>query len=70
MTRSGGFHLQALRVPVDIWWGEADVYSSPVVGKRMAELIPDAKLRLEANAGHLILFTHWEAILRQLIAPA
>lgn len=70
LTRSWGFHLQALPVPVDIWWGEADVYSSPVVGKRMAELIPDAKLRLEANAGHLILFTHWEAILRQLIAPA
>ena len=70
LTRSWGFHLQALRVPVDIWWGEADVYSSPIVGKRMAELIPNASLRLEANAGHLVLFTHWEAILRQLIAPA
>ncbi len=69
LTRSWGFHLQALRVPVDIWWGEADVLSAPIVGKRMATLIPNASLRLEATAGHLILFTHWEAILRQLVAP-
>lgn len=70
LTRSWGFHLQALRVPVDIWWGEADVYSAPIVGKRMAQLVPNAKLHLQAHAGHLVLFTHWEAILRQLIAPA
>ena len=70
LSRSWGFHLQALRVPVDIWWGEADAYAAPIVGKRMTELIPQANLRLEAKAGHLILFTHWEAILRQLNSPA
>ncbi len=70
LTNSWGFHLQSLRPPVDVWWGEADVFSLPVVGKRMAELIPKATLRLEPQAGHLILFSHWEAILRQLISPA
>ena len=69
LTSSWDFRLQDLRAPVDIWWGEADMFSSPVVGKRMAELIPDSRLRIEANAGHLLLFSHWEAILRQLTAP-
>ena len=68
LTRSWGFHLQSLRPPVDIWWGEGDGFVSPAVGKRMAELIPNATLRLESHAGHLILFSHWEAILRQLLA--
>ena len=69
LTSSWDFRLQDLRVPVDIWWGEADMYSSPAVGKRMAEIIPDSRLRIEANAGHLVIFSHWEAILRQLTAP-
>ena len=69
LTSSWDFHLQSLRSPVDIWWGEADVFSQPIVGKRMAELIPNSTFRLQERAGHTILFTHWEAILRQLLAP-
>jgi len=53
---------------VDIWWGESDRFSSPIVGQRMASMIPDSRLRLEGRAGHLILFTHWQAILESLIA--
>ncbi len=68
LIRPWGFHLQSIRIPVDIWWGEADAFCSPVVGERMAGLIPNARLRLEEQAGHFMLFSHWSAILQQLVA--
>ena len=68
LVKSWGFHLQSVRVPVDIWWGETDPFSAPRVGKRMQNLIPNAHLHIKPNAGHLILFSHWQAILEALTA--
>lgn len=70
LVQSWGFHLQSIQIPVDIWWGEADTFSAPLVGKRMRNFIPNARLRLEPQAGHLILFSHWQAILEALAARA
>ena len=67
LVKSWGFRLQSVTVPVDIWWGESDTMSAPIVGKRMAEFIPNSTLHLEPRAGHLILFSHWQAILESLI---
>ncbi len=66
LTKSWGYHLQSVRVPVDIWWGEADTFCAPLVGERMAELLPRAELRRLPQAGHLALFSHWQAILQAL----
>ncbi len=63
LIKPWGFHLQSIRVPVNVWWGEADTFVNPYVGKRMASLMPSASLRQEPEAGHLILFSHWQAIL-------
>ena len=60
------FHLQSIRVPVDVWWGEADTFVAPFVGKRMSALIPEATLHTQPRAGHLVLFSHWQAILERL----
>lgn len=60
------FHLQSIRVPVDVWWGESDTFVAPVVGKRMSALIPGSSLHTEPRAGHLVLFSHWQAILERL----
>ena len=68
LVRSWGYHLQSIRVPVDIWCGEGDVFCAPFVGQRMAQMIPNAELHLERQAGHLILFSHWQAILQPLAA--
>lgn len=68
LTRSWGFRLQSVSVPVDVWWGESDRFCSPVVSKRMAGMIPNAVAHGDPQAGHLILFSHWEAILQALIA--
>ena len=67
LTRSWGFHLESIRVPVDVWWGETDLFCSPIVGERMAKLIPNAIAHCHSHAGHLILFSHWEAIMQALI---
>ena len=68
LVKSWGFHLQSIQIPVDIWWGESDAFSAPMVGKRMQNFIPNASLRLEPQTGHLILFSHWQAILETLTA--
>ena len=66
LVQPWGFHLQSIRPHVDIWWGQRDHFCAPFVGQRMAKLIPNARLRLEANAGHLMFFSHWQAILEAL----
>lgn len=68
LTRPWSFRLQSINVPVDIWWGEADAFCAPGVGKRMAGMIPNAQFRLEPQAGHFMLFSHWQAILQRLAA--
>lgn len=68
LTRPWSFRLQSIGVPVDIWWGEADAFCAPGVGKRMAGMIPNAQFRLEPQAGHFMLFSHWQAILQKLVA--
>ena len=68
LTKPWGFRLQSISVPVDIWWGEADGFCAPGVGERMAGMIPNSQFRLEPQAGHFMLFSHWQAILQQLVA--
>ena len=68
LTKPWGFRLQSISVPVDIWWGEADNFCAPGVGQRMSAMIPQAQFRLEPQAGHFMLFSHWQAILQQLVA--
>lgn len=67
LTRPWGFRLQSIQMPVDIWWGEADLFCAPGVGERMARMIPKAQFRLEPQAGHFMLYSHWQSILQQLI---
>jgi pimeloyl-ACP methyl ester carboxylesterase len=67
LVKSWGFHLQSINVPVDVWWGESDTMSAPIVGKRMAEFIPNSTLHLEPRAGHLIFYSHWQPILKSLM---
>ncbi len=68
LTKPWGFRLQSIQIPVDIWWGEADIFCAPGVGERMAGLMPKARYRLEPQAGHFMLYSHWQAILQQFLA--
>lgn len=68
LTKPWGFRLQSIQIPVDIWWGESDLFCAPGVGDRMAGMIPNAQFRLEPDAGHFMLYSHWQAIMQQFAA--
>ncbi|HDS1679384.1 TPA: alpha/beta fold hydrolase [Pseudomonas putida] len=44
--------LHELRMPVLLLWGDADPISPVAVGKRLAQLIPGARLEVFPEAGH------------------
>ena len=71
LTRPWEFRLQSIRVPVDIWWGEADAFCAPGVGERMAGMIPNAQFRLEPQVGSfhaLLSLADYSATIRRRLA--
>jgi pimeloyl-ACP methyl ester carboxylesterase len=46
--------LGEVAAPVRVVWGEEDGWIDPDVGRRLADLIPGATLRLVDGAGHLV----------------
>jgi len=51
--RPWGFSLRDIRVPVHMWYGDADVIVPITHGQHMAERIPHAVLRTRPEEGHL-----------------
>ena len=51
-------HLPSLAAPTLLLWGDADPISPPSVGRRLLGLLPDARLRVVAGAGHDLAQTH------------
>jgi len=43
--------LRAISAPVQLIWGDRDVYGGPEVGQRAAALLPDARLEV-IEGGH------------------
>lgn len=62
--------LAAIRIPVDIWYGEQDTSHSPDLGAGLAQRIPSATRHLVAGIGGALLWTEPEPILRALLAHA
>jgi pimeloyl-ACP methyl ester carboxylesterase len=61
-----GFRPEEIRVTTHIWQGDADEAVSPKVAEFFAETIPDSRLNMVRGAGHLLLWSHTEEILRSL----
>jgi len=51
--RPWGFALKDIRVPIHMWYGDADNIVPMAHGEHMAERIPDAVLRIRPEEGHL-----------------
>jgi pimeloyl-ACP methyl ester carboxylesterase len=61
-----GFRPEEITVPTRIWHGDEDAAVSPRIAEFFAETIPRSRLHLIPGAGHLLLWSHAEEILRSL----
>ncbi|MFF4406317.1 alpha/beta fold hydrolase [Streptomyces sp. NPDC001404] len=63
------FDVEGITGPVDLWHGGLDtsMFHSPESGAALAEAIPTARRHVVAEAGGLVLWTHGERILRELV---
>jgi pimeloyl-ACP methyl ester carboxylesterase len=66
VTLPWGFTPAEVRAPTSIWHGTADPEIFPGMAEHLAQAMPHASLTLLPDEGHLLLFTHWAAILGQL----
>ena len=63
-----GFQPEEIAVPTQIWHGDEDEAVSPRIAQFFAETIPGSRLHMLEGAGHLLLWSHPEQILRSLAA--
>jgi pimeloyl-ACP methyl ester carboxylesterase len=54
--------LPKIRVPTLVLSGTADVIAPPAQGRRIAELIPDARLELFKGSGHMLMLERTEEV--------
>jgi pimeloyl-ACP methyl ester carboxylesterase len=63
--------LGEIRVPVQLWHGEADINAPPAMAIYLSKAIPGAQLRLYPREGHLSLADqHFDEVLKLLAAEA
>ena len=60
--------LDAVRRPVHLWYGGADVRLPPGAGPWLADHLPDATLHLHQDGGHLGVIEHLDEVLETLLA--
>lgn len=65
-ARDWQLDLTQITMPVHIWYGAKDPLVSPLAAKKLAELLPNTRLTLIPEAGHYLLYTHWQDILRSI----
>ncbi|WP_186297610.1 alpha/beta fold hydrolase [Sedimenticola selenatireducens] len=58
--------LSGIAMPVALWQGEKDHSVPPAMTSFLSKQLPTAELHSMPEAGHLLRFSHWEEILRQL----
>lgn len=67
-ARPWGFRLEAIRVPVDVWQGEADTNVPPAMARYFARLIPNARAHFFPGEGHFMIVSHAAEIFTTLLA--
>jgi pimeloyl-ACP methyl ester carboxylesterase len=69
-SRDWGFRLDDIRIPVQVWAGDADRNVPISHARAQAEAIPGAEFHEIAGAGHLLVYDQLEAILASLLGEA
>lgn len=65
-ARPWDIDLAAIISPVDLWYGADDTLTPPQMGQWLEGHLADAELRVAPAQGHLVLWTHWQDILRSV----
>jgi pimeloyl-ACP methyl ester carboxylesterase len=68
LTFPWDFQLEDIHVPVYLWHGSDDDLSTPGMSRYMSEKILGCKTTSCEHEAHLLLFPHWEEILKQLLS--
>jgi len=68
LARAWGFRFDEIVVPVSLWWGEEERAIPVQTARKIASALPDCELHVIPNAGHYVIFSHWQAILTDLLA--
>lgn len=66
-TTEWGFPLSKINVPVYLWYGAKDKNVSLEMGKYYQSQIPNSKLFIDPNGGHLFRNEHEEEIIKRLM---
>jgi pimeloyl-ACP methyl ester carboxylesterase/DNA-binding CsgD family transcriptional regulator len=66
LTNDWGFDLADIGTPCIVWHGEMDSQVAVTGAKRLVSAMPNAQLRMVSHAGHYVMFSHWDEILRDL----
>jgi pimeloyl-ACP methyl ester carboxylesterase len=69
INRDWGFEPASIRVPVDIWHGEADVNVPIHAGHYLAATLPQARTYFLPGEGHFFVLQRWNEVLAALISP-
>jgi pimeloyl-ACP methyl ester carboxylesterase len=64
-----GFGLSDVRVPVSVWHGELDHIVGPEHARWLSAVLPNSRLVLYPEEGHLLPLRHWDEILAAVTAP-
>jgi pimeloyl-ACP methyl ester carboxylesterase len=65
ISRSWGFRLEEIGIPVYLWQGDDDPQVPLAMGQYLAATIPNCRATFVPGAGHLLIYSHWQAILAQ-----
>jgi pimeloyl-ACP methyl ester carboxylesterase len=67
-SRSWGFRLRDVSMPVYLWQGEADTNVPPSMARYLAKMIPDCRATFYPGEGHLMAIDRMPEILSALLA--
>jgi pimeloyl-ACP methyl ester carboxylesterase len=67
ITRPWGFGLGEIIIPVKLWHGTADDFTTTGMARYLSEKIPNCKAYIYEEEGHMLLIPRWEEILTAII---
>jgi len=66
LAKDWGFDFSGINIPCTFWHAERDSMVAIAGTKRLVNALPNSRLRIVDEAGHYVMFSHWNEILRDV----